>query len=204
MGRSLKRAHCKRNLVTAREQAAHKLPRTQGSVPSLERIPRFLQRQHCSDSNKRYYGSVLHKQRRRHQVGHTLCSSMENLDLVHQQSSNPQSPTHPRPAECGSRQAIQIRPDYSDRMVPPSRGLPGNMQQVALASDRPVCHQIQQQTASICVSSTGSHGHCSGRCQSVMGRSVRLCLPTSHFGQSGGEVTGHSMQEANSGCSRVA
>ena len=40
-----------------------------------------------------------------------LCPSMENLDLVHQPSSNSQSPTH-RPS----------RPDHSNRMVPPSRG----------------------------------------------------------------------------------
>ena len=43
------------------------------------------------------------------------------------------SPTHSRPADCGSRQAIQARPDHSNRVVSPSRGLPLNLQQVALA-----------------------------------------------------------------------
>ena len=33
--------------------------------------------------------------------------------------------------------AIQARPDHPDRVVSPSRGLPINMQQVALASNRP-------------------------------------------------------------------
>ena len=38
-----------------------------------------------------------------------------------------------------------------------------------------------------------------------MGGSGRICLPTtSHFGQSGGEVAGLSMQENHSDCSRVA
>ena len=41
-----------------------------------------------------------------------------------------QSPTHSRPAERGSRQAIQARPDHPNRVVSPSRGLPLNMQQV--------------------------------------------------------------------------
>ena len=59
---------------------------------------------------------------------------MENLDLVHQKSSNSQSPTHSRPAESGSRQAVQARPDHPNRMVSPSGGLPSNMQQVAPAS----------------------------------------------------------------------
>ena len=43
------------------------------------------------------------------------------------------SPTHYRPAERGSGQAIQARPDHPNRVVSPSRGLPLNMQQVAPA-----------------------------------------------------------------------
>ena len=39
---------------------------------------------------------------------------MENLDLVYQTSSNSKSPTYPRAAECGSRQAIQTGPDHSN------------------------------------------------------------------------------------------
>ena len=124
---------------------------------------------------------------------------------MYQKSGHPQSPTHPGPAKCGSRQAIQTGSDHPDGMVPPSRGISGNMQQVAPASDRPICHQIQQQTTSICVPSTGSHGHCSGLPQSSMGGSGCLCLPTgSHIGQSGGEVAGLPMQENHSDCSGLA
>ena len=74
---------------------------------------------------------------------------MENLDLVYQTASNSQSPTHPRPAECGSRQAIQTRPDHPNRMVSPSRGLPSDMQQEEKASNRPICYEVQQQVASV-------------------------------------------------------
>ena len=124
---------------------------------------------------------------------------------MYQESSHPQSSTHPRPAECGSRQAIQAGPDHPDGVVPPSRGFSNNMQQVAPAPDRPICHQVQQQTTSVCVAGTGSHGHCSGLPQSAMGRSGCLCLPTgSHIGQSCGEVTGHPMQENHSDCSGLA
>ena len=63
----------------------------------------------------------------------TCSANLENLDLVHQKSSNSQSPTHSRPAKCGSRQAIQARPDHPNRVGSPSGGLPSNMQQVALA-----------------------------------------------------------------------
>ena len=50
-----------------------------------------------------------------------------------------QSSTHSRLAERGSRQAIQAKPDHPNGVVSPSRGLPNNMQQVALAKNRPIC-----------------------------------------------------------------
>ena len=95
----------------------------------------------------------------------------------------------------GSRQAIPFRSDHSNRMVPPSRGFPNYMQQVAPAPDRSICHEVQQVT-SVCVTSTGSLSSSSGCTQFPMGGSGRTCLPTSsHLGQSGGEVAGLPMQE---------
>ena len=121
-----------------------------------------------------------------------------------QETSNSQSPTHTRPTN-DSKQAIQVRPDHSDRVVSSSRGIRGNMQQVALASDRPICHQFQQQVASICVPDARSPGHSSGRTQFAMGRSGCIRLPTSgHLGQSGGEVAGHPLQETYSNYPGVA
>ena len=80
-----------------------------------------------------------------------MCLSVENPDLVYQKTGYSQSLTHSRKAEFGSRQAIQTR---LNRVVSPPRGLPGNMQEVAPASDRPVCNKVQQQTGPICVTST--------------------------------------------------
>ena len=75
------------------------------------------------------------------------------------------------------------------------------MQQVAPASNRPICHKV----TSVCVTGTGSPGYSSGCTQSAMGGSGRICLPTSsHLGQSGGEVTGLHMQENHSDCFGVA
>ena len=73
--------------------------------------------------------------------GDEVGPSVENPDLVYQQTGFSQSPTHSRPAESGSRQAIQASPDNSNRVVPPSRGLPGNMQQVALTLNIPLCNE---------------------------------------------------------------
>ena len=149
VGRSLKQTHCKRIRVTSRKQTAYKLSETKSSLSSFERVPRPLYRQDSTCGNQQHYSSVIHKQGRRHEVGPTLCPTVENLDLVYQEASDSQSPTHSRPAEHGSRQAIQTRSDHPKRVVSPSRGLPSNMQQVILDSNRPICHEIQEQVPSV-------------------------------------------------------
>ena len=159
------------NEHTARETWS--LPESKLHINYLELKAVFLALKELSHSG------VIHKQGRRHEVGPTLCPTMENLVLVYQKSSNSQSLTHSRPAEHGRRQAIKARPDHPNRMVSPSRGLPHNMQQVAPAKNRPFCHEVQQQVASVCVTITRSSGHSSGCTQSAMGGFGRICLPTS-------------------------
>ena len=144
VGRSLKRTHCKRHLVPSGKQVAYQLPRTQGSLSSLTRVPRPLHTQYSTCRDRQHHSGVIHEQGRRHEVGPTLCFTMENLDLVRQKSSNSKSPTHSRPAECGRRQAIQARPDHPNRVVSPSGGFPWTQQWM-----RSVCHgRIRKHTPS--------------------------------------------------------
>ena len=68
----------------------------------------------------------------------------------------------------------------------------------------PICHEVQQQVALVCVTGTGSPGHSSGCAQSAMVGSGSIHLPTiSHIGQSG-DVAGLPIQENHSDCSGVA
>ena len=116
--------------------------------------------------------------------------------MVHQETGNSQSTSHPRPAERDSRQTIQTWPDHSNGMVPSPRGFPSYMLPVAPATGGPVCHQVQQQTTTVCVTGSRPPGMGSGCTRSVLGKSGPLCLPTSsHLGQSDGEVTGLPMQQ---------
>ena len=125
--------------------------------------------------------------------------------MVHQETGNSQSTSHPQPAERDSRQAIQTWPDHSNRMVPAPRSLTSYMLPVAPATSGPVCHQIQQQTTTVCFPGTRPPGRGSGCTQHVMGKSGPIRLPTSsHLRQSGGEVTGLPMQQDHSDCPRVA
>ena len=205
VGLLLSQAHCKRGMVITGKQAAYTLSGTESSIPGSKRVPRPLLGQDSPGSNRQHNGSGLCKQGRRHEVGPTLCPIVENLDLVYQETSDSQGPTHPRSPKCSSRQTIQTGSDHPDRMVSPSRSFPNLMQQVAPASNRPIRHEVQQQVASICVTSTRPPGNSSRCSQSAMGGSGRVRLPTDrHIGQSGGEVTGLPIQENHPDCSGVA
>ena len=79
------------------------------------------------------------------------------------------------------------------------------MQQAAPTSKRSICHEVQQQVTSVCVTGTGSPGLSSGCTQPVMGGSGCIRLPSNcHIGQGGGEVAGLPWQENHSDCSRMA
>ena len=150
VGHSLKRAHCKRGMVITGKQAAYKLSGTESSIPGSKRVPRPLLGQDSPGSNRQHNGSGLCKQGRRHEVGPTLCPIVENLDLVYQETSDSQGPTHPRSPKCSSRETIQTGSNHPDRVVSPFRSFPNLMQQVAPATNRPIHHEVQQQVASIC------------------------------------------------------
>ena len=205
VGRSLKRAHCKRLLVSSRKQATHKLPRTQGSLSSLKRVPRPLCKPNSPSGYGQHNSRSIHKQGRRNEVGPTVCPTVENLDLVFPETSDSKSPSYSRQAKCDSRQAIQTGPDHPDGVVPPPGNISKPMQEVAPASNRSLRHQVQLQATSVCVSSSELPGGGSGCSHPAMGGSGRLCLSTDrHLGQSGGKATGHPMQKINSDCSGMA
>ena len=135
----------------------------------------------------------------------SACPAMENPVLVHQEPGNSQGTSHPWPAEHDSRQAIQTWPDHSNRVVPSPRSVSSYMLPVAPAPSGLVCHQIQQQITTVCVTSSRPPGLDNGCTQPVLGKSGSICLPTSsHLGQSDGEVIGLPLQQYHSGCTRVA
>ena len=198
MGHSLKRTHCKRHLVPSRKQVAYQLPRTQGSLSSLKRVK----------------GLCIHKIVL---VGTDNTTVVSNINKEGGMRSGPpcallwriliwctsnqvtQSPTHSRPAECGSRQGTQARPDHPNKVVSPSGGLPSNMQQVAPAFSRPICHLILQ-VAFVWVTGAGSPGHssvCRGR---IRKHTPSLFQPY----WANGDVAELPMQENHCDCSGVA
>ena len=89
--------------------------------------------------------------------------------------------------------------------VPLPRSVPSYMLTLAPTTTGPVCHQIQEQTTTVCVTGTRPPGMGSGCTQPLMGKSGPICLPTSsHLGQGSGEATRLPLQQDHSDCPRVA
>ena len=134
-----------------------------------------------------------------------MCFSVENPHLVYQKPGDPQSSTYSWSSECDSRQVIQTGSDHPDRMVTQSGDISRNMQPVAHTPSGPVCHKIQQQASTFCLTSPRPPGLGSGCPQPVLGGTGSVRLPTSsHLGQSGGEVTGLPVQQNHPDCPGLA
>ena len=90
-------------------------------------------------------------------------------------------------------------------MVPSPKGFPSHLFLVAPAPSGPFCHQVQQQTSTVCFTGSRPPGMGSGCSQPFLGGSGSICLPTSsHLGQSVGEVAGLPMRQNNSDCTGLA
>ena len=122
-GEVLTGTHFKGHLVPSRKQVAYKISGTKGIVSDPKRVPRPLLKQDSTYKNRQHHSGCLYKQGRRHEVGHTVCPSVENSDLVFLDTRCSQGLTHFRLVEYGRRQTIQVRSDHPDRVVYPSRGL---------------------------------------------------------------------------------
>ena len=153
-------SHIPPNLSPAYTDLGSSLSRTRLAGP--KRVPRPLFKQHSPGSHRQHNSGCLYQQRRGDEVGLPMCPTVENPVLVHQETCNSQGTSHPRPAERDSRQAIQTWPDHSDRVVPSPRGVSSHMLPVAPTSSRLVCHQIQQQTPTVCVTGSRPPGLGSG------------------------------------------
>ena len=192
MGRTLKRTHCKRIMVHTGKPVTHNYLELKAVFLALKEFQEFCtHRTVLIATDNTTVVSYINKEGGMRSG--PLCALLWRTLTWCSKQQVTQSPTHSRSVECGGGQAIMTGPDHSNRMVPPTRSLSGNLRQLALASNRPICYKIQQETSSICVSSTGSPSSSGGCTQPPLGGARRICLPTdSHLEQSGGETAGYS------------
>ena len=78
VGRSLKRAHCKGNLIPSRKQVAHKSFRAKSSLSSSKRVSKPLLQQDSASSYRQHNSGCLYQQRRGDEIGLSVCPTVEN------------------------------------------------------------------------------------------------------------------------------
>ena len=93
--RSLRRAHCKGNLVPSRKQVTHKPPRAKGNLSSSKRVSKPLLQQDSIDSYRQHNSGCLYQQRGGDEIRLPVCPTVENPVLVHQETGDPQGTSHP-------------------------------------------------------------------------------------------------------------
>ena len=205
LGRSLKQLYCKGLLEPSRKQVSHQLSRTESSLSGSQGVQTSLLKQGCLGGHRQHNCCCLHKQAGGDEVRLPLRPPVEDPDLVLEQQGHSKGQTHPREAQCHSRQVIPSGSDHPNRVVSPPRSFSRDLFQVAPTNGGPVCHQVQQQATTVCFSGSRRAGLGSGCLNPVLGKSGPICLPTSsHLGQSGGEATGLPLQQDDSNCTRVA
>ena len=88
VGRSLRRAHCTGTWSLPGSKLHINYLELKAVFLALKECPRPLLKQDSTCSNRQHHSSIIHKQGRRHEVGPSLCPTMENLDLVYQETSD--------------------------------------------------------------------------------------------------------------------
>ena len=205
VGRSLRRAHCKGTVVPTREQVTHKPLGAESSISSSKRVSNpSLQKTVLVATDNTTVVAYINKEGG--MKSGSLCALLWRiLSWCTRQQVTLRARHIPGRlnviADKLSRLGQTIQTEWS--LHP--EVCPSCMFKVASATSGPVCHQVQQQTTTVCITGIRPPGLGSGCTQPVLGVPGPIRLPTgSHLGQSGGEAPGLPLQQNNSDCSRVA
>ena len=108
-------------------------------------------------------------------MGH-VSPGLAHHSLLQSSKHTHKSQTHSGLPQCHSRQSLQERQNYSDRMVPSSSDIQSNLQSLAHTNGRHVCHQFESQATNLCITSPRCKCY-EHRCiEHLLGGSGRLCL----------------------------
>ena len=201
VGRSLRRAHCKGNLVPSREQATHKPLRAKSCIYSSKTVLNPRLQQDSVGSYRQHNSGCLYQQRGGMKSG-SLCALLWRiLSWCTRQQVTLKARHIPGRLNVIADKLSRL----GQTIQTSSKSVPSNLLPVASTQGGLVCHQIQQQTATVCLTGPRPPGMRSGCTHPILGGSGPIRLPTSsHLGQSGGEAPGLPLQQNNSDCPRVA
>ena len=171
---------------------------------ALKELSKQNSRQKGSDSNTQCYCSQLSEQTRGNTLLGQVSPGLVHLGLLQSSKHTHKSQTHSGLPQCHSRQSLQERQNYSDRMVSSSSNIQSNLQSLAHTNGRHVCHQIGSQTTNLCLTSPRCKCY-EHRCiEHLLGGSGRLCLLSCSTHTKSDTENEHLQVQDDSSCTRVA
>ena len=135
-----------------------------------------LQEQSSPYHLRQHLSGGLYQQTGRHKISRSLCSNMENPQLVSPEQNHTQSKTCTGLTQCDSGRPLKEEPDPINRVVPVSTDFQTNFQTLGESPSGPVHNQPEQKTSYICLSDSRSSGLGSRCPQHPMGKSSCLHL----------------------------
>ena len=161
---------------------SHKQLRIESSPASSQTVLCLRCEHNCFIVDGQYYCCVLHSQARRNALPSTLSGDMEVTPLVPGDVVSNSSKTRPRPSKCLSRQSVPPKQNSSGGMDTESE-----CSKLSIHADRDTPggsfrHQSQSSAATLCVADVRSCSLGSGRTDSRLEPSIRVCVPPVHSG----------------------
>ena len=174
LGCSLRSKLYRRALVSFRKAPSHQPIRNEGGSSGPAIFQDRLQEQSSPYRLRQHLGGGLYQQTGRHKISRTLCSNVENPQLVSPKQSHTQSKTCTGLTQCDSGRPLKEEPDPINRVVPFSTDLPTNFQTSGESPSGPVRNQPEQETSYLCLSDFGPSGFGSRCPQHPMGEPICL------------------------------
>lgn len=176
LGGPLQQSVSSRSVVSNRNISTHKrvgdVSHSEGCPP----LPPPDQGQGGDDPLRQQLSSCLPTESGGHSLSAHVSSHMANPSGVPAAGYHPVSEAHPRSSQCSSRQPVEMASNHRHRMVStPQRSAPDVLHLVH-SRVGPVRNSSQQQTGSICVSSSGPSGCSSGCSVNPLGQTLGICL----------------------------
>ena len=174
-----------RPMGSIRVQPTRKPPRTQSSKAGTSGVSRTLPEQEYFSNVRQFDSSCSHKEPRGDQILDNVPKNFRLTEMVNREQYNADISLHSGQEKCVSGPTQQKESSTSSRVVPTSRNLFKNMENLGISSRGFICHQIKSQTSSLLLTGSGSISLGNRLHDDTMGQFIRLRFsPTSSSSKS--------------------
>ena len=185
------------SLATGPISTSHQHSRNEGYYFSPQRVSAHSVQFLSNDSDRQFFGRGLSPEGGRYPLSNIMHEGMGDPPLVSREWNISQGQTHSRENQYFGRPIVTVGQTIINRMVPESVNMQLDLPDDGTTQHRSFCDTAEQQTTTVCVSSSGQQGS-SSRCHvHELGRDSRICVSTvSHHSSDAHQDSHASMQNS--------